>query len=270
MPTFLEGRLVRALGGLALLPLLVATASAQLVLLDQPLTEAPLARGGLISTVATGGASATQIAAGFTMDGTESVSSLEWWGGHDSPSTVPDTAVLELRLFDDLNGLPTTAADETIVLDFSYEETGLVTGNGDAILHYTASLDPPLELFSGAQWISIVERDITPGDWLWMSADELPVLIADRFGSDTTAWTDGLAFRGNRSLRLLPEPALASAAAAGTCLIALFGRSAARTRNRRLRWSATRSASASLDPDHDGEEEMTERRPGSAANCAKE
>ncbi|MCR9098027.1 MAG: hypothetical protein NXI30_27725 [bacterium] len=176
-----------------------------------------------MSVSATGGASGQQIAAGFSVpDGSQAVA-IEWWGAHDSPATDPTAVTLELRLFADDLGLPETAATEVVSLDFEATPTGFATGNGDAIYAYSAAIDPPLLLFGGDQWLSIVQVSPTPGDWLWVSADELPVLIADRFGTDADPWTPGLSFRGNRAIRVLPEPATAALLAVGSLALLAAG-----------------------------------------------
>ena len=92
------------------------------------------------------------------------------WGVHDNGSPT-DPNVFELRILDDINGLPGGAVYSETLLPFSTVVTGVQIA-GESEVEVTLRPSGSVQLPTGTYWVEIYnDTASTTASWAWISAD---------------------------------------------------------------------------------------------------
>ncbi|MFQ5800088.1 MAG: hypothetical protein ACE5H0_15535, partial [Bacteroidota bacterium] len=130
-----------------------------------------------------------QIADNFQLATDETIVEIGWFGGYDSSDD--DATVnrsFKLRIFNDSSGVPATIPFFENIVSVAGVDTGSDNQSGKDIFQYTAVIDP-VALNAGTDyWFSVIENDLTTGNWFWQASDSVAGENAGFRSNDGVAW----------------------------------------------------------------------------------
>ncbi len=114
-----------------------------------------------------------QIADNFQLTADETIGEITWFGGYNLSDNATVDRSFKLRIFDDIGGAPATIPFYEDIMSVAGVDTGTDNLSNKDIFQYTAVI-APVALNAGTDyWFSVLENDLTTGNWFWQASNSV-------------------------------------------------------------------------------------------------